>query len=67
MPVGNLPNTAKVWEAVKVDVRHRARALVKSRKTDVLENHCGVGDTVALSGAAAPVVSQPEIPSRRRP
>jgi len=26
MPVRNLPNTAKVWEAVQGDVRHGARA-----------------------------------------
>jgi hypothetical protein len=28
MPVRNLPNTAKVWEAVQRDVRHGARASV---------------------------------------
>jgi hypothetical protein len=32
-PVRNLPNTAKVWEAVQGDLRHGARASVKSRKT----------------------------------
>jgi hypothetical protein len=32
-PVRNLPNTAKVWEAVQGDVRHGARASVNSRKT----------------------------------
>jgi hypothetical protein len=38
MPVRNLSNTAKVWEAVQGDVRHGARAPVQSRKTGFLEN-----------------------------
>jgi hypothetical protein len=47
MPVRNLPNTAKVWEAVQGDVRHGARAPVKSRITWILEI---TGDAVLTSG-----------------
>jgi hypothetical protein len=38
MPVRNLPNTAKVWEAVQGDVRHGARDSVKNRKTGFIGN-----------------------------
>ena len=39
MPVRNLPNTVKVWEAVQGDVRHGAGpGKVGSRVIDFLEN-----------------------------
>jgi hypothetical protein len=55
MPVRNLPNTAKVREAVKGDVRHCARASVKSRRTGFMESRalphrCDPSDCVKNCG-----------------
>ncbi len=44
MPVRNLPNTAKVCVAVQGDLRHGARASVKSRKTAILEIEAAAAD-----------------------